>query len=173
MEALLLRAKRALQWAFFCWFGYVLAWDYFRAALKWAAGLPEADRDGWIYSATLNEIHGYFSLSFSRAASKQQSLLLNSRLQVRCHRQNCKGHEMAFVGTFRPGFSLLFCAIEWCFSLICLSKVVFKFLIHICSAPKIKSSTETSHSSCHRATRSDYIIVTILCSIPWCSICLV
>ena len=87
-----------------CWFGYVLAWGYFRAALKWAAGLPEAHGDRWIYLARVNEIHCPF-LSFSvRQHRKKQSFVL----------QKLDGCQFAtlnitYVCIFRTDFNCLFC----------------------------------------------------------------
>lgn len=65
-----------------CWFGYVLAWGYFRAALKWAAGLPEADEDRWIYSARVNEIHGPFLWLSVRHHPNNKSFVFKSWLRV-------------------------------------------------------------------------------------------
>lgn len=64
----------------FCCFGYVLAWGYFRAALKWAAGLPEANGGGIdeFIQPELMKYTSLFSLSVSQAASKQQSPVFKS-----------------------------------------------------------------------------------------------
>lgn len=61
--ASLAASKDSTSTSISCWFEYVLAWGYFRAVLKWAAGLPEADEDRWIYSARVNEIHGSLLLT--------------------------------------------------------------------------------------------------------------
>ncbi len=164
MEALLLRAKTALHQAFSA--GLDMFWREVISELPWNE-LQDSQRqtgDRWIYSARVNEIHSSFLCLSVRRHPNSNLLVLKAGRMSWTHTSQRKLHRIRNDCAFRPGFSLLF---YMCVRLSLLWSLVFppkiqKISIALLFCPKKELfETETSsHPSCHKATRTDSIIVT-------------